>query len=85
MRKNIDKIGSSLCEGKTRRHFLRLFRRDSDSQAFLMNPEKKRAPPSTFNSESLRIADQRKLEVEVTKATVIAQSRHHDWKAGGAI
>jgi hypothetical protein len=85
MRKNMDKIEGSLSEGKTRHHFLRLFRRESESQAFLMSPERKSASSSTFNSESLRMVDQRKLEVEATKATLIAQSRHHDWKAGGAI
>lgn len=85
MRKNMDEIRSSLSEGKTRNRFLRMFRRDNESQAFLMSPEKKSASPSTFNSESLRIVYQRKLEVEAIKAIVVAQSRHHDWKAGGAI
>lgn len=41
--------------------------------------------PSAFNVQAYRLAEQRMLEIERTKAMLMHESRHSSWKAGGPI
>jgi hypothetical protein len=44
---------------------------------------RKGSPDPFFNVKAYLISSAHKHEVETQKARVIAESRHHSWKAGG--